>query len=418
VVVSGSGFNNSAKVQYFVSGTTNPGGITVKKVTFRSSSELVTTIDVADTANLASFDIVVTLDSGRKGKGTTLFSVKVKPNEEPVLTYPPGRVMQSFVSNGGTTAATSRLYMFGGDGANGAVIGDLWAYSNAGSTGATWTYIPGGNYTAGEAPYPRKGGGWSCGAGLCVLAGGMSTKMYGDTWIFSESTGAWSQVTCGRRAVCPPARAFQAMAYDPVRALHVMFGGYAGTNQDVFYWADTYTLNAATKTWTNMTGGTAPPAREGAAASYVPGVGVVFFGGSDGQTVFNDMYVWSGTQWLPVTSTIAGDPTAPAPSLYMSNMSWDPIRNVVIVAKGLRNTGWTPSEDTWFVTFAVSGAEWRATWTLASGIGCQASAGSPPDPVVHKGARMAFDPVAGTQVFFGGTSSSPFTVHDNTVECR
>lgn len=53
VVVSGSGFDPSAKVQYFVTGTTNPGGITVKKVTFHSSTELVTTIDVAETADLA-----------------------------------------------------------------------------------------------------------------------------------------------------------------------------------------------------------------------------------------------------------------------------------------------------------------------------------------------------------------------------
>jgi hypothetical protein len=76
VVVSGSGFNNTAKVQYFVTGTTNPGGITVRSVRFNNSRELVTTIDVADTAVLTYFDIQVTLDSGRKGKGTTLFSVK------------------------------------------------------------------------------------------------------------------------------------------------------------------------------------------------------------------------------------------------------------------------------------------------------------------------------------------------------
>jgi hypothetical protein len=80
VVVSGAGFDNTAKVQYFVSGTTNPGGITVKKVAFRNSKELVTTIDVADTADLASFDIQVTLSSGRKGKGTTLFTVTSKLN--------------------------------------------------------------------------------------------------------------------------------------------------------------------------------------------------------------------------------------------------------------------------------------------------------------------------------------------------
>ena len=115
VVVSGAGFDNSAKVQYFVSGTTNPGGITVKKVVFRNSKELVTTIDVADAADLASFDIQVTLSSGRKGKGTTLFSVKPKltgPSATP--TYPPARFYHGFTSNGGDHAVTSRLYMFGG----------------------------------------------------------------------------------------------------------------------------------------------------------------------------------------------------------------------------------------------------------------------------------------------------------------
>jgi uncharacterized membrane protein len=79
VVVSGSGFDASARVQYFVSGTTLSGGITVRSVTYRKSSELVTTIDVAEGAVLANFDIQVTLDSGRKGKGTTLFKVQSKP---------------------------------------------------------------------------------------------------------------------------------------------------------------------------------------------------------------------------------------------------------------------------------------------------------------------------------------------------
>lgn len=79
VVVTGSGFDASANVQYFVSGTTNPGGITVRNVTYRKSSELVTTIEVADGAVLASFDIQVTLSTGRKGKGTTLFKVQTKP---------------------------------------------------------------------------------------------------------------------------------------------------------------------------------------------------------------------------------------------------------------------------------------------------------------------------------------------------
>jgi len=89
----------------------------------------------------------------------------------------------------------------------------------------------------------------------------------------------------------------------------------------------------------------------------------------------------------------------------------------MIVAKGPRTTNWLPSEDIWYVTFSNSGGTWRATWTLATGIGCQAAVSSPPDPVVHAGARMAFDPVAGVQVFFGGKSSNPNTVYGNTVEC-
>jgi hypothetical protein len=90
----------------------------------------------------------------------------------------------------------------------------------------------------------------------------------------------------------------------------------------------------------------------------------------------------------------------------------------MIVAKGLLTSGWAPSEDIWYVTFSNSTGAWRATWTLASGIGCQAAASSPPDAVVHAGARMAFDPVANTMVFFGGTSSNPLTIHGNTVECQ
>jgi hypothetical protein len=81
VTVSGSGFDNSAKAQFFVTGTTNPGGVIVKKVQFRNSKELIATIDVADTAVVTSFDILVTLSDGRKGKGTTLFAVQSKTSD-------------------------------------------------------------------------------------------------------------------------------------------------------------------------------------------------------------------------------------------------------------------------------------------------------------------------------------------------
>jgi hypothetical protein len=91
VVVSGSGFDSTAEVQFLVSGTINPGGVTVKKVLFNNPSELVATIDVDAMANITNFDIIVKLDSGRKGKGTTLFAVRAKtadPCAASGLTFP------------------------------------------------------------------------------------------------------------------------------------------------------------------------------------------------------------------------------------------------------------------------------------------------------------------------------------------
>ncbi len=85
VEIAGSGFDNSAVVDFFVTGTTNPGGITVKKVKTRGSKKIIATINVADTATVVDFDIEVSLSSGRKGKGTTLFSVKMKPNGDPCV---------------------------------------------------------------------------------------------------------------------------------------------------------------------------------------------------------------------------------------------------------------------------------------------------------------------------------------------
>jgi len=417
VAVSGSGFNPSAKVQYFVSGTTNPGGITVRSVRFNSSNELVTTIDVADTADLASFDIVVTLDSGRKGKGTTLFSVKAKPTgPSPAPTYPPGRFYHGFASNGGTTAATSRLYMFGGMDPGSSDLADLWSYANAGSTGATWTLVPGGIAT----PSVRHLMGWSCGAGQCVMVNGWRGSAWvKETWIFNESTQTWSQLSCGRRVFCPSERAGPTMAYDPQHGVHLLFGGEGASDPMVLN--DTLLFNAATKSWQQVSGGDTPPAREGAGAAYVPGVGVVMFGGWGNPccvTTLNDMHVWNGTAWSPVASSVISDPPRSVPTLALASAAWDAGRGAMIVTGGFLTSWHTANAETWLVRFSKPGSAWQATWTLASGIGCQSAAGSPPDPVVHPGARMAYDPVANVQVFFGGETSGGGNSYANTVECR
>jgi hypothetical protein len=76
VKISGRNFAPGAKTDFFLSGTTNPAGITVHGTQWINASEVDATIDIADTASIAQFDIKVTnTATGRSGKGSDMFSV-------------------------------------------------------------------------------------------------------------------------------------------------------------------------------------------------------------------------------------------------------------------------------------------------------------------------------------------------------
>jgi hypothetical protein len=88
VMVSGDNFGTDSTVDFFVTGTTNPGGIHVKNVKRQGPKTLKVTIDVDADAVLDDFDIQV-MSRGRTGKGIELFRVIEK--EHPVQdTTPPG----------------------------------------------------------------------------------------------------------------------------------------------------------------------------------------------------------------------------------------------------------------------------------------------------------------------------------------
>ncbi len=83
VTVAGSGFKIGASATWYVSGTTNPGGVTVNSTAVISSSQLTANITVSGTAFVGSFDIVVRNSDGRTGKGTGLFAVTQNGNSAP-----------------------------------------------------------------------------------------------------------------------------------------------------------------------------------------------------------------------------------------------------------------------------------------------------------------------------------------------
>jgi hypothetical protein len=78
VTIAGSGFKKGAQAQWFVTGTTNPGGVTVNSTTVNGSSKITANITVANDAVTSGFDILVRNTDGRTGKGTDAFTVTSK----------------------------------------------------------------------------------------------------------------------------------------------------------------------------------------------------------------------------------------------------------------------------------------------------------------------------------------------------
>ena len=77
VQVKGNGFKKGAIAKWLVTGSdTDTGGVTVNSTTYVSSTELRANITVSQNAQTEKkFDIKVTLNNGRTGKGTGLFCV-------------------------------------------------------------------------------------------------------------------------------------------------------------------------------------------------------------------------------------------------------------------------------------------------------------------------------------------------------
>jgi uncharacterized delta-60 repeat protein len=75
VSISGSGFAKGDSAVFYLTGTTNAAGIAVNSTAFVSSTKVTANINIAATATISSFDIVVKNTTGSSGKGTKLFKV-------------------------------------------------------------------------------------------------------------------------------------------------------------------------------------------------------------------------------------------------------------------------------------------------------------------------------------------------------
>lgn len=207
-----------------------------------------------------------------------------------------------------------------------------------------------------------------------------------ELWQWDGTT--WSRPTERFPDVYPGAVAGNlvgaAMAHDPLHHRTLLFGG-RGT-------AALLTL-AATETWAydgawSLLTSVGPPQRYDAVmAADTEHDRVVLFGGvtldSGGQPIVNgDTFLWDGATWTQ-------GPAGP-PARRLAAMAYDPKRKRVVLFGGSSSaardaTACACLDDTW---------EWDGgAWTQVT---------TSPAPAPTSGARLAYDPILGELVLFGG----------------
>lgn len=217
------------------------------------------------------------------------------------------------------------VVLFGGRGADREILGDTWRLS-----GETWARADG----PGPRPRQMAAMAFDAGRGRLVLFGGQGPgrTLLGDTWEWDGTD--WLQRGSEHH---PPPRATHGLAYDAARRRTVLVGGYdTGALNDTWVWdGDDWTyvataslpprLHAATaydanREWVVLAGGfgaegrertvyawngtawflldaEAPDARAEHEAAYVPGQGVVVFGGVTGQGMDYDERIKTADLW-------------------------------------------------------------------------------------------------------------------------
>jgi len=180
--------------------------------------------------------------------------------------------------------ARGQVILFGGW--NGKTeFGDTWAYN---PNANTWLELA----PTGDRPAARDSQAMTYDSteGLVILFGGWNQSTeFNDTWLYDPAAGTWTNAAPA--GDLPSGRALAQMVYDPAAKRVIMFGG--GTIGNLVS-ADTWIYNPAANTWNQVTpSGSQPAGRTGHAMTYDAGTGkVVLFGGSDGNTYFNDLWTY------------------------------------------------------------------------------------------------------------------------------
>ncbi len=186
---------------------------------------------------------------------------------------------------------------------------------------------------------------------------------------FLEWNGAnWTNVLAVPQSVFPWRFAFD-VAYDPVRGVAVLFGGYNGSTE----LGDTWEFDGTTFT---QVSGMGPMPRWGHAMAYDAARGVVMLHGGRNGPQLADMWQWNGTSWQAAPNGTGAGPRA------FHGMGYDAVRSRLVM---FGNDGGTAASETW---------EWQPSgWT-------QIAVSNPS----RSNMAVVFDDLRGRIVSYGGTA--------------
>ena len=283
-----------------------------------------------------------------------------------------------------------------------------------------------------------------------IAFGGYDLNWYRmqDLWEFDLNSRTWTEATPVSGPL-PVRRSGQSMAFDPVRRVVVMFGGY---NDDLQNLNDTWEWDTVAKTWTNVTPVTSPSPRRGARLVYdSTNARMVLVGGVDLNHFWNDTWQWNSATrvWsiLPTSTSSSSGRTYHARAYSGVAYNPTPGRGVTVFAGvgagtatyfndvwELRGTVWTdvtpsgvsPSVRAWtqlvwdsalnrMVMFAGYPIALPDTWQLANDTWTQIEIANP-SPFGRDSHGMIYDTARHRVVVFGGYLADVIELTGNAWE--
>jgi hypothetical protein len=217
-----------------------------------------------------------------------------------VASGPEAREDHTWTVNGDGSVA----YLFGGRGAAGAVLGDLWQFELETDT---WTELR----PTTDGPPGRFGhtANWVPDVGLVVWSG-QGSRFFDDIWRYDPAVNAWAELPS--LGAVPAARYGSCASLGPDGELWISHGFTADDGR----FADTVSYNFAAGTWTDRTPaeGDLPVARCLHDCYWSATDKLVLYGGqTTGVTALGDLWMLDFATGL---WSHAPDPVAPARNLY------------------------------------------------------------------------------------------------------